>query len=213
MIHAYTTCAFTSVAIQWPCEVLQWAAWLCYSVFVFRVPDSPTQHIIMAVPRAVVKDTQGGKYLLGPSVSRTSGENGRFMKETAPTVCLFFSGHISATYSRRLFSLQCCILYVFLLISLWCFFNLSLLLSGQRPSDPEDSSVATGLFGPQQVAREGHAASPADGLCLPWGHEPPAYLQIQPGHLRPHPWSPAASCAPRAGRLHGWWWPWTPSGE
>lgn len=83
---------------------------------------------------------------------------------------------------------------------------------GQRPPHPEDPGVAAGLLRPQQAAREGHAAGPADGLGRPGGHQPPALLQVQPGHLRPHPRGPAPPRAAGAGRLHGQR-PGTPSGE
>lgn len=84
---------------------------------------------------------------------------------------------------------------------------LSLPLSpGQGPAHPKDPSVAAGLLRPQQAPRACHAPVSADGLW--YGHagaQPPALLQGQPGHLRPHPWSPAPAHGPRVGRPDGQW--------
>lgn len=76
--------------------------------------------------------------------------------------------------------------------------------SGQGAVGAEAAAVAAGLCGPQQDSRPRRAAGAAGGQQQ-WLHPPqrPVGLQVQPGHLRPHPGGQAPASAPRAGPVCG----------
>lgn len=74
---------------------------------------------------------------------------------------------------------------------------------GQGAAGPEAAAVATGVRGPQQdpgARRAADAAGAQQRLCPP---QRPVGLQVQPGHLRPHPRGQAPAGAPRAGPVCG----------
>lgn len=75
--------------------------------------------------------------------------------------------------------------------------------AGQGAVGPEAAAVATGVRGPQQdpgARRAADAAGAQQRLCPP---QRPVGLQVQPGHLRPHPRGQAPAGAPRAGPVCG----------